>query len=148
MPRINRNHLKLVLIAGLALAAALLAGCSGTPAAESKPATPDAAAPAASEPMTLKILEPANGAEVPAGALKVEVETTGIEFVMPSNDLVDGQGHVHFTLDDGPEIMSVEKVTELKDIAPGKHTLKAHLVQNNTEPFDPSVEQIIEFTAK
>lgn len=147
MSRINNTHLKLVMIAGLALAAALLAACSGTPAAETKAATPEASKPAAGGPMTLKILAPTDGAEVPAGTLEVTVETTGIEFVMPSNDLVDGQGHVHFTLDDGPEVMSVEKVAEL-EVEPGKHTLKAHLVQNNTEPVDPPVEQVIEFTAK
>lgn len=148
MSRINNKHLRLIAVTGLVLVSALLAACSGTPANEQQGTTSQDEKPAASGPMTLKVLEPVEGAEVTAGTLKVAIETTGIEFVMPSNDLVAGQGHVHYTLDDGPEIMSIDKVTEIKDVEPGTHTLKAFLVQNNTEPYEPLVEQVIEFTAK
>lgn len=136
---------------GLLLALALLAGCAGTAESATPPATSEAPASPASRPDTLPTLEveaPLTGATVPAGTVTVSVATTGLTFVMPSNTNVPGEGHVHFTLDDRPFIMSTEQQAELKDVEPGTHTLVAELVQNNTESFDPPIEVEIEFVAE
>lgn len=125
---------------GLLLALGLLAACAGEPEA---PASSEPVAPA--EATTIQLLTPQVGGTVSAGTLTVTVETTGIEIVMPSGGNVAGQGHVHFTLDDRPYEMSIEKQFEFEDVEPGTHTLKAELVQNDTSPFDPPVEQEIEF---
>ncbi len=131
-------------VLGVIAALGLLAGCAGT-----TPVPGDTSSTGAETgPMSVKVLEPTEGAEVAAGTVTVRVETTGITFAMPSNTLVAGEGHVHFTLDDRPFVMSVEKQVTLEDVEPGSHTLKAELVQNDTQPFSPPVEQIIEFTAK
>ncbi len=134
---------------GLVLAAALLAACSQQPSAQTAPAKPTKPASSApAESPSVKLVEPVAGATVPAGTVKVAVEAQNLDFVMPSNNNVSGQGHVHFTLDDRPFQMSVEKTFEFKDVAPGKHRLVAELVQNNTDPFEPPAKQEIEFTAK
>lgn len=134
---------------GLLLALVLLGACStDSPAASESSGAPSGSSAAPREKPTLKLTVPANGATVAPGTVKVAVETTGLEFVMPSGTNVDGQGHVHFTLDDRPFVMSVEKTAELKDVEPGKHTLEAELVQNDTEPFDPPITQVIEFVVE
>lgn len=134
---------------GLLLAVALLAACtSGTPAASNTPPAEEPVSSAPAETPTVKLVEPVDGAALAAGTVKVTVESTGLEFTMPSNTNVAGQGHVHFTLDDRPFVMSVEKSAEIKDVEPGKHTLVAELVQNNTEPFDPPIEDEIEFVVE
>lgn len=130
-------------LAALALAAMfLVSGCSGnevsTPAAASAPV----------EPPTVELVQPLQGESVPAGDLPVRVETTGLKFTMASNTNVTGEGHVHYTLDDRPFIMSTTPDAILEDVEPGEHTLVAELVQNNTEPFDPPVRQEITFTAE
>lgn len=131
---------------GLALALGLLAACAsgaGSPSSGSSTSSD-----AASQPPTLTLVEPAAGGAVPAGTVTVAVESTGLEFVMPGGTNVAGEGHVHFTLDDGPIVMSVEQRTTFKDVPPGEHKLVAELVQNDTTPFSPVVKQEITFVAK
>lgn len=142
----------LVLMIALALAAAL-AGCSASSAAPAgtapSSATPSTGVPSAGVPApTIKVLAPLDGAEVAGPDLKVQVETTGLTFVMPSNTVVPGEGHVHFTLDDQPFKMSTTPDYVFKDVAPGPHTLKAELVKNDTKSFDPPVVQIVKYTVK
>ncbi len=127
---------------GLLALVPLLAACAANTS------TPSGATTAPTGDVTVKLLEPAAGTEVPAGTVTVRVETTGLTFTMPSNTNVVGEGHVHFTLDELPFVMSTEPQTEIDDVEPGLHTLKAELVQNDTESFDPPIEEVIEFTAK
>ena len=89
-----------------------------------------------------------DGAELAVGEVKVQVETTGLKFVMPSNTVVPGEGRVHFTLDGRPFQMSTTPDYTFKDVAPGQHTIKAELVQNSTESFDPPVVQTVAFTVR
>ncbi|HEY5484356.1 MAG TPA: hypothetical protein VIK31_11210, partial [Propionibacteriaceae bacterium] len=97
---------------------------------------------------TIKVVSPVDGTVVEGSDLSVRVETTGLEFVDPSNTTVPGQGHVHFTLDEQPVQMSVTPDYTLKNITPGKHTLRSELVQNDTTPFAPAVFQTVTFTVK
>lgn len=132
-----------VLAVSLIAIAGLLSACAA-PSSETSPA-------AVSQPVaapTIKVVTPADGSKVPAGSVSVAVETTGLKFAMPSNTVVSGEGHVHFTLDDKPFVMSTDPEYVLKDVAAGAHTLKAELVQNDTSSFDPPVEQIVTFTAE
>lgn len=148
MTRISRT-IRIVSALVLLLALGLLAACAGEPADPSSAgsgAQAGSAAPAVRP--TIQLLTPQAGATVPAGTVAVTVETTDIEIVMPSGGNVPGQGHVHFTLDDRPYEMSIEKGFEFDDVEPGPHTLKAELVQNDTSSFDPPVEQEIEFTVE
>jgi hypothetical protein len=144
----SNKILRTVAVLGLLALVPLLAACtksapSNSGATQQAPTSSDAvAAP------TVKLLTPTASSEVAAGDLTVKVETSGLKFTMPSNTNVPGEGHVHFTLDDRPFQMSVEPQAEIKDVAPGVHTLKAELVQNNTKSLDPPVVEVIEFTAK
>jgi len=133
---------------GLLLAAIGLAACAKSPAPAATAEGEPAATTQPATPPTLKLVAPAAGAEVPAGAVKVAVETTGLKFTMPGNTNVAGEGHVHFTLDGGSEQMSTEPEYEFKDVSAGPHKLVAELVQNNTEKFDPPIRQELEFVAK
>jgi len=105
-------------------------------------------APAAVAAPTLQLVAPAEGATIDADTVNVSVTTTGHKIVMPSNTLVPGEGHVHFTLDDRPFEMSTTPDFAFEDVAAGQHTLVAELVQNDTKPFSPPVKQQVTFTAK
>lgn len=133
-------------LTALGLLAALggLAACAKTGTSPVRGAAP----PVGGGTATLKLVEPGAGSQVAAGSVTVRVETTGLKYVMPSNTNVAGEGHVHFTLDDLPFVMSVKPEAQIKDVAAGPHTLKAELVQNNTQSFDPPIKQVIEFTAQ
>ncbi len=139
--------IRIVSAIGMALALGLLAACAQTAPSDGSGAQTADPAPSVAAP-TLRLIVPENGATVPTGTVKVAVETTGLEFVMPSNTNVAGQGHVHFTLDDRPFIMSVEKEAEFEDVEPGTHRLVAELVQNNTDSFDPPITQEVEFVVE
>lgn len=133
---------------GLMLTLVLLVACAGPSGSANAPDGEQPASGAPATPPTLKLTTPASGATVPAGTVQVAVETTGLTFTMPSNTNVPGEGHVHFTLDDRPFIMSTDPDAEIKDVGPGTHTLKAELVQNDTKSFDPPITQTIEFVAE
>lgn len=148
--------LRRVIFALLAASAlvALAAGCSKTPSAPTTPVAPSSSAAETTQAAadtaapTLKLVTPADGATVAAGDVKLVVETTGIKFTMPSTTRVEGEGHVHYTLDDQPVQMSAEPEYVYKGVTSGKHTLTAELVQNDTTEFQPPVKQTITFTAK
>jgi hypothetical protein len=138
-----------IAVAAVATAALLLmVACAGEPETSVKAAEPSSV-PASGQQasLTVKLIAPTAGEAVSAGSVKVAVETTGLQFTMASNTNIAGEGHVHFTLDDRPFVMSIEPQSTLEDVEPGTHRLVAELVQNNTESFDPPVKQEIEFTA-
>ncbi|MHB9002538.1 MAG: hypothetical protein ACYC6C_00550 [Coriobacteriia bacterium] len=138
--------LRIAAIIGTLALLPLLGACT---AANTETAAPSGSpSGATTAEMTVRLLTPTQDAEVPAGTVTVEVETSGLTFTMPSNTNVPGEGHVHFTLDDRPFEMATEPRLVIQDVSPGRHTLKAELVQNDTESFDPPIEQEIEFTAK
>lgn len=128
----------------------VLTGCSTAPAGTTSGSTNSQSGPTdpAVTPPTIKVLAPVDGGAVKGKGLSVKVETTGLKFVMPSNTVVPGEGHVHFTLDDQPFKMSTAPDYAFKDVAPGQHTLKAELVQNDTKSFDPPVVQTVTFTVE
>lgn len=97
---------------------------------------------------TLGLVAPAAGSSVPAGDVSLSVKTTGLKFVMPSNTLVEGEGHVHFTLDDKPEMMSTTPDYVYEGVTAGEHKLVAELVQNDTKSFSPPIKQEIIFIAE
>lgn len=138
--------LRIATAVGSLLTLLLLAACSG--AVQPPAATGAETGAAPGTPPTLRLIVPAAGATVPAGTVGVAVETTGLKYVMPSNTNVAGEGHVHFTLDDRPFIMSTTPDAEFTDVEPGPHTLVAELVQNDTKSFDPPITESIEFVAE
>lgn len=140
--------IKKVLVAAVLLGALVVAsGCSQAATPSGGSATP---APAAAdvELPTIQLVSPVEGDTVASGDLKVVVETTNLKYTMPSNTNVPGEGHVHFTLDDEPFQMSTTPDYTFKDVAPGEHRLVVEVVQNNTESFDPPIEQEITFTVE
>ena len=136
-------------IAMLALVA-LLSGCAAAaPGGSGTTAAPAAKPSAASAPApTIRLVTPLQGAEVVAGNVEVKVDTTNLEFVMPSNTVVPGQGHVHFMLDSQPVKMSAKPDYVFEGVGPGQHTLKAELVHNDAKPFTPPIEEEITFLVK
>jgi hypothetical protein len=143
-----------ILIIAVAVAlVALIAGCSASPTASasaSAPAPASASAPA-SAPVTaptLNVLAPTANAVIKGADVEVRIETTGLKFVDPSTTRVAGQGHVHFTLDRQPVTMSITPDYTFKGLAPGPHTLRIELVQNDTTPFTPATVETVTFTVK
>ena len=126
-------------------ATTVLSGCAKSDAKESSGSSQNVA-PATAP--TLELVAPAAGTTIAAGDVTMSVKTTGLKFVMPSNTLVPGEGHVHFTLDDGSEMMSTSPEYVYEGVSAGEHTLTAELVQNDTKPFSPPVKQEITFVAE
>jgi hypothetical protein len=57
-----------------------------------------------------------------------------------------GEGHIHMYLDDGEKIGVTEEKKVFKDLAPGKHTIKMSLHNNDHTPYD--VTKSIDFDIK
>lgn len=50
-----------------------------------------------------------------------------------------GEGHIHMYLDNGEKIGVKKEVKLFKDLAPGNHTLKVSLHNNDHTPYDVTV---------
>ena len=146
------RSIRLVLVVlSLALAvgaATALSGCAKSAAKDSSGTAGSSESAAQAVPPTIELVAPAAGSTVPAGDVSLSVKTTGLKFVMPSNTLVPGEGHVHFSLDGAPIEMSTSPDFVYEGVAAGEHKLVAELVQNDTKSFSPPVEQEITFIAE
>lgn len=127
----------LAIVAGLLLGAALAAGLPGWTASRSAGSGPPGA--------LLTFAEPADGAEVPTGAVPVRVEL--------SDEVHDlGVNHVHIKLDGkvvdalyfGPGDDAVETTVQVRNA--GEHTLTAYLAYSDHTELAGS-ETAIEITA-
>lgn len=139
MARSIRLALVVLSLAALVGTAAVLGGCAKSTAEGTSGTAPTP---------TLELTTPTSGGTVAAGDVSISVKTTGLKFTMPSNTVVPGEGHVHFTLDDEPFKMSTSPDYVYEGVAAGEHTLTAELVQNDTKPLSPPVKQEITFIAE
>jgi hypothetical protein len=74
-------------------------------------------------------------------AATVEVDVTGIELVDPvSVNLVpsEGQGHLHYRVDEGPVVATTVKKLSFHELAPGRHAIMVMLAANDHSPLGPS----------
>lgn len=128
----------------------------GTPAptATAAPAAPTER-PAAGGAPSVAIVEPADGAVVPAGDVAVTVQVSNFDIVdQLSAPPVPGEGHVHFYIDvaelptapgqpavsaQGTYHASATTTYTWPDVAPGEHTFAVQLVNNDHTPLDPPV---------
>lgn len=148
---------------GLALAAA---GCGGDYEAEdAQDAAPEAATAepdaVAAAPASVSITEPADGAEVDAGPLRVVMETTGIEIVA-AGTMDAGTGHHHLIVDGDVDwtlpipndpgvhyhMGLAETEFTLEDLPPGQHRIIAVVADGVHVPLDPPVADTIHVTVR
>jgi hypothetical protein len=89
---------------------------------------------------TLKaeLVDPAKKAKGKEATVKVDV--SGAEIVDPAtvNEKAKaGQGHLHYTVDDGPTIATTAKKLSFHGLKSGKHTIKVALAGNDHSPLGP-----------
>jgi hypothetical protein len=125
----------------LAIAVLALGACSsgGSDGAGST-STPSAAGPRPASPAVVKIVEPKNGAEVPAsgGSVTISLEDATLTSVT-SQDISPTEGHLHVSVDDSLISMTSGLTEPLPDLEPGRHTLRVEFVAADHLPFNPRV---------
>lgn len=153
--RTGRFVVALLLIAGLGLAVAACApppregassagehGYSGqAPGAEEIGPGASGGSPA------LRILAPSPGGTVKAGDVEVKLEVSNLSLVPGGGPRVEGEGHVHWTLD-GATAMKPARTYTFTDVSKGEHTVIVELVRNDHTPLEPPVRQQVRFTAE
>ncbi|MXW15986.1 MAG: DUF4399 domain-containing protein [Gemmatimonadetes bacterium] len=140
--------------AAVAMMAVALVGCGGDTGEQSQDAAPEEEAAAA--PGTVTIVEPADGAELDAGPVRVVMEVSGLEIVAAGN-MDPGTGHHHLVVngdvdwalpipnDEGVHYHMGQAETEftLTDLAPGEHRIIAVVADGVHIPLDPPVSDTI-----
>ncbi len=143
MPRLS--PILLVLIGGVLFL--VIAGCTSPPVI---PAVP-----------TVTIMEPANGATLPSGAVAVTIQVQNFSIVDKEGQAnVPGEGHVHYYLDVSPIPSDPAKPALPADanavwahvaassytftnVSPGMHTLSVQLVNNDHTPVVPLATSMV-----
>jgi hypothetical protein len=126
----------------LTLSTLLFTGCLNDKGNDSQPNTPTATVPEkTADSPTLKL-----DVEVSGSKATVHFITTNFK-ISPehySQAHVPGEGHIHLFVDGSPSRIGVKESTYvLKNLKPGKHTLKASLHTNNHQPYN--VEDSVQF---
>jgi hypothetical protein len=109
--------------------------------------------PASAVP-SIKILEPTDGSEVPAGNVTVVVEVNDFELVNKlGQNNVEGEGHIHYYLDaavptapgkpavtaPGTYVPTANTSFTWQNVSAGMHNVSAQLVNNDHTPLEPLV---------
>ncbi|HUR23651.1 MAG TPA: hypothetical protein VMZ73_07245 [Acidimicrobiales bacterium] len=124
------------LLGALAALALVFTGCSGGGAggATTPPNTPRPASTA-----KLDIVEPAAGATIPGGAVKVRLSLEGAQIVPAATKVIKpDEGHIHLTMDDKLQSMTFGLEDQIQ-ANPGTHLLLAEFVAGDHAPFNPRV---------
>jgi len=73
------------------------------------------------------------------GWATIQVEVRGIDLVdSPTGRPVDGQGHLHYRVDDGPVIATPTARLGFHGLAIGAHRILVELVGNDHRPLGPA----------
>ncbi len=109
--------------------------------------------PACAVPM-IKILEPADGSEIPGGNVTVVVEVSDFELVNKlGQESVAGEGHIHYYMDaavptapgmpaitaQGTYVPSENTSYTWQNVSAGMHNFSVQLVNNDHTPLEPPV---------
>lgn len=90
--------------------------------------------------MTLKamLVDPEIKAQKREATIKVTV--TGVDLVDPATaheQPKNGQGHLHYQVDNGPVIATTTTKLSFHALTPGQHTIKVMLAANDHSPLGP-----------
>lgn len=112
------------------------------------PTASTATGPRPASTATLRFVSPLDGAKVSGDELTVRLDLSGATITsVTSTTVTPDSGHVHLSLDGALVSMtgSTLQVVDLRDIAPGPHTLTATFVAADHLPFDPPVTTDVSF---
>lgn len=79
-------------------------------------------------------------AEAVQRAARVQVEVAGLAMIDPAmagEQPRSGQGHLHYQVDNGPQIATTEVQLDFHELSPGAHQIKVVLVGNDHQPLGP-----------
>lgn len=95
---------------------------------------------------SFEIVAPAEGATV-GSEVAVQLSVSNLTVVEAGGPLNPNEGHFHFFLDGGSDYEVVYSTSHtLTNLAPGPHTVRVDLRQNNHALFDPPVVREVSFT--
>jgi len=73
-------------------------------------------------------------------AATVQVNVAGVEMVDPAavkETPKEGQGHLHYQVDNGPVVATTATKLSFHDLSPGQHTIVVMLAGNDHSPVGP-----------
>jgi hypothetical protein len=111
-------------------------------------------------PPSVKIIAPAPDAKLVSGDITVTVSVENFQIVPKGDQIVPGQGHIHYYLDvaipteagkrtetaPGTYQATLETTAVWPDVKPGTHTFGVQMVNINHTPLDPPVTASVTVT--
>lgn len=135
----KRNHLRLLVLLSV-LSLVMLGVVHSADAQERYGRTQHQGAKAAGHPLALTatLVNPEHNAKEHAATVQVNI--AGVEMVDPAavkEEPKDGQGHLHYRLDNGPVVATTATKLSFHDLPSGQHTIVVMLAGNDHSPLGP-----------
>ncbi len=86
-----------------------------------------------------RLIDPIANAQERAASVRVNV--AGLALIDPhqaNEQPKSGQGHIHYQVDDGPEIATIAPNLDFHELKPGRHKIKVTLVGNDHQALGPA----------
>jgi hypothetical protein len=132
MNRINLNAITLVSIL-LGLSLSVLAGVQGSKSMKGASSKPGSTAT-----LTAVLVDPEKKAKERTATVQVTVK--GVTLIDPATvkeQPRNGQGHLHYRVDDGPVIATTAPKLSFHELSSGQHKILVMLAANDHKPLGP-----------
>lgn len=96
---------------------------------------------------SFSVLYPSQGGTVPSGSFNVQISASNLQIMQPGGQNVQGQGHFHAYLDNGPAIICASTTCPVANVTPGAHTLRVEMQQNDHSVYPGVSPRTISITA-
>lgn len=136
-----RKYVAIRAMASIAIMSALVFGLSLWASAVERPKRPTAtsAQSGTEHPgLTAKLVDPEKKAKEQEAT--VEVKVTGVHLIDPAavkEEPHQGQGHLHYQVDNGPVIATTATKLSFHELSAGEHKITVMLAANNHQPLGP-----------
>lgn len=132
----SAKHWMVLGVMALTVAAAPLTAIAAEEVPSDSTAVADAGTKNAAATLDATLVDKDKKAAEKAATVKVDVQN--FDIVDPADvneEPKDGQGHLHYQVDNGPVIATTAKKLSFHELASGEHTIKVMLATNDHKPI-------------
>lgn len=94
---------------------------------------------------SLSIISPTQGQIISGSSFNAQAAASGVRLVAANGTIIEGEGHIHFFLDNGSYVLSPTGTYVFENVPAGQHSLRAELHRGDHSLYD-NITKTVTFT--